>query len=90
MTMTIQEFYSEADVIVELHKAYGNIIDWDKERPVNWGASRATSTLSPCLCCSRTLQAGTRDGKRDSSCELFVVRNGIVLFYRPRLIVMQR
>lgn len=39
MTMTTQEFYSEADVIVELHKAYGNIIDWDKdERPINWGA----------------------------------------------------
>lgn len=48
MTMTIQEFYSEADTIVELHKAYGNIIDWDKdERPINWGAISPTPELYP-------------------------------------------
>ncbi len=50
MQMSIQEFYSEANEIVELHKAYGNIIDWDKERPVNWGAIHEPPQLFPPAC----------------------------------------
>lgn len=46
--MTNQEFYTEANEIVELHKAYGNIIDWDKdERPIQWPDLAAPPKLYP-------------------------------------------
>lgn len=46
--MTNQEFYAEANEIVELHKAYGNIIDWDKdERPVQWPEIAVPPKLYP-------------------------------------------
>lgn len=51
MQMSIQEFYSEANEIVELHKAYGNIIDWDKdERPINWDAIDPKPQFFPPAC----------------------------------------